>query len=280
MSETEREETWNEVAAIETELMHWGHLFTTRCQEKASVKKALCRLMKLRRDSRAEKARLEDQLRQISFEVPIVAAALQGPNTTTGASRALSLNLGSSNNSRSSSAQLARANVRLETPAQKIRRAFERGGWRTLKLEEQQWVTVDKSLHPDKYIWLEKRDLEEAERKLQRGKKPRAKPRKNPAIEQCRFDRLELERILSEPFADLTRREVHVRKLVHKFHDDPQLVKVNHLVEQEGMNDHLLAQQTRLKSHKHRTTMEKEWISLDKILNPQVSDDQHTSICP
>lgn len=273
LSETEREETWNEVAAIETEQMHWGHLFTTRCQEKASVKKALRRLMKLRRDARAEKARLEDELSRISFEIPIVTAALQGPNATAEESREHSLNPGSRCNPRSSSAQLARANVRLETPAEKTRRAFERGGWGTLKLEEQQWVTVDKSLHPDKYIWLEQRDQEEAERKLQRGKKPRAKLRKNPAIEQCRFDRLEIERILAEPFSDLTRREVHVRKLVHKFHDDPQLVKADCMGGQDGMNDHLLAQQTRLKSHKHRTTMEKEWISLDKIFNPQASDE-------
>lgn len=239
------------------------------------MKKALRRLMKLRRDGRAEKARLEDQLCQINFEIPIVTAALQGSHAAIEASRELSLNPGSSSNSRSSSVQIARANVRLETPAEKTRRAFERGGWDTLKLEEQQWVTVDKSLHPDKYIWLEQRDQEEAERKLQRGKKARANPRKNPAIEQCRFDRLELERILAEPFADLTRREVHVRKLVHKFHDDPQLVKPDCHVEQDGMNDHLLAQQTRLKSHKHRTTTEKEWISLDKILNPQASDEQY-----
>lgn len=232
--------------------------------------------MKLRRDGRAEKARLEDQLSQINFEIPIVTAALQGSHAAVEASRELSLNPGSSSNSRSSSVQIARANVRLETPAEKTRRAFERGGWDTLKLEEQQWVTVDKPLHPDKYIWLEQRDQEEAERKLQRGKKARANPRKNPAIEQCRFDRLELERIMAEPFADLTRREVHVRKLVHKFHDDPPLVKPDCLVEQDGMNyHHLLAQQTRLKSHRHRTTTEKEWISLDKILNPQASDEQY-----
>lgn len=280
LSETEREETWNEVAAIETEQMHWDHLYTTRCQEKASVKKALRRLMKFRRDGRAEKARLEDQLHQINFEVPIVTAALQGSNAAAEASRAPSLNPGSSSNSGSSSVQIARANVRLETPAEKIRRAFERGGWGTLKLEEQQWVTVDKSLHPDKYVWLEQRDQEEAERKLQRGKNARAKSRTNPAIEQCRFERLELERIMAEPFVDLTRREVHVRKLVHKFHDDPQLVKPDCLVEQDEMTDRLLAQQTRLKSHKHRTTMEKEWVSLDKILNPHVSDEQYIWICP
>lgn len=280
LGETEREETWDEVAAIETEQMHWGHLFTTRCQEKASVKKALRGLMKLRRDSRAEKARLETQLRQLSFEIPIVAAALGDPNATAEVSRELTLNPGSSSNWKSSSAKLVRANVRLETPAEKIRRAFERGGWGTLTLEEQQWVTVDKSLHSDKYAWLQQRDQEKAERKIQRGKRTPAKPRKNPAIDQCRFDRLELERILAEPFSDLNRREMHVRKLVHKFHDDPQLVKVTSLVEEDGMHDYLLARQTRLKSHKHRTTVEKEWISLDKILNPQASHEQNISICP
>ena len=279
LGETEREETWNEVAAIETEQMHWGHLFTTRCQEKASVKKALRGLMKLRRDSRAEKARLETQLRQLSFEIPIVTAALKDPNAAAEVSRRLTLNPGPSSNWKSSLTKLV-ANVRLETPAEKVRRAFERGGWDTLTLEEQQWVTVDKSLHPDTYVWLQQREKEEAERKLQRGKTTRTKARKNPAIDQCRFDRLELERILAEPFSDLNRREMHVRKLVHKFHDDPQLVKTNSLVEEDGMHNYLLAQQTRLKSCKHRTTVEKEWISLDKVLNPQASHEKHLAIYP
>lgn len=79
LPEKEREETWGKIAPIEIEQMHWERLFTTRSQEKESVKKALQDLLKLRRDGRAEKGRLQAQLRQIVAEIPSVVLAMHGP---------------------------------------------------------------------------------------------------------------------------------------------------------------------------------------------------------
>lgn len=144
LSETEREETWNEVAAIETEHMHWGRLFTTRCQEKANVKKALHRLMKLRRDGRAEKIRLEMELEQMSAEIPIVIEVLQGADAAAEVARELCSKPGSGTaNGRPRSSGDGGLAVSLETPAGRTRQAFERGGWGALTLDEQQWVTMD-----------------------------------------------------------------------------------------------------------------------------------------
>lgn len=276
-SETERAETWNEIAAIELEHMHWGRLFTTRCQEKVSVKKALHQLMKLRREGKAEKTRLKEHLRQISAEIPIVVAAMQGPTVAAERTQELNTNPGFSSAGQPPSigGAIALATISLVTPAVKTRRTFERGGWEALTLEEQQWVTVDQAMCPQQYLWLQQRQEEEAQLELGQSLHFQAKPGKNPAIDRCRFDRDELLRIMAEPFGDLNRKEAHVRKLLTKFNDQPQLVKSSSAPAHSGRHDILLAQKVRLKKDTHRTATEKEWISLDKILNAQVSHVGH-----
>lgn len=277
LSETERTETWNEVAAIETEHMHWGRLFTTRCQEKASVKKALQELMKRRRDGRAEKIRLEKQIQLMSAEIPVIVEVLQGPDAAAEISRELSLNStkGSGGGCSSSGEGVGLLTVPLETPAGRTRQAFKRDGWGTLTLEEQQWITLDQAMCPDKYEWLQKQQEEEARHALARGKKIRAKPRKNPAVDHYRFHRDELVRIVVEPIDDLNRREMRVRKLLHKFHDNPKLVGHYGPSGDAEMNEFSLAERTRSKDNHHRTAGEKEWVSLDKILNPTASYQPH-----
>ncbi len=145
LSETERAQTWNEVAAIETEHMHWGRLLTTRCQEKASVKAALDEMMKLRRDGRAEKVRLEGELEQISAEIPIVVEVLEGPSAAAEVSRELTSKAGiGCNGCRSKGGEgEGISTISLQTPAGRTRQAFEKHGWGALTLEEQQWVTLD-----------------------------------------------------------------------------------------------------------------------------------------
>lgn len=280
LSEVERAQIWNEVAAIETEHMHWGRLYTMRCQEKTSVKEALQRLMKLRRDGRAEKSCLEEQLQQISAEIPVVVEILKGPNAAAKISRELKLRSDEGNGGHHSSSGEGPVSltVSLETPAGKVRQAFEKGGWEALTLEEQQWITLDQSMNPDKYEWLQRQQEEEARYALERGKKKGTKKkRNNPALDQCRFQREELMRILAESSEDLNRREMHVRKLLHKFPDDPQLVNSQGQVCSET-HDFPLAERTRMKKHDHRTATEKEWVSLDKILNPLASDEPRLQV--
>lgn len=273
LSEAERVQTWKEVAAIETEHMHWGRLFTTRCQEKASVKKALQGLMKLRRDGRAEKGRLERQLEQMSAEVPIVVETLHGSNAAAEISRELNSSLGKGESGCCSSTKGGCSNkfaVSLETPAGKTRQAFRRGGLEALTPEEQEWITVDQSMCPDRYEWLKLQREEEYRCAPQRREKKR-KRRKNATLNQYRLHREELRRILAEPTEDLNRKEIYVRKLLHRFHDDPQLVDTVTPTACAETNDNSLARRTRGKHHHHRTTVEKEWISLDKTLNPTAS---------
>ena len=135
-------------------------------------------------------------------------------------------------------------------------------------------------LCPDKYEWLKQQQQQEGTRHARgkRGRK-RKKHHKNPAIDQYRFHREELVRILAEPADDLNRREVHVRKLLHKFHDDPRLVSSHGPAASPEAHDLSLAERTRSKNNHHRTATEKEWISLDRILNPTVSHMQMDRAC-
>lgn len=106
------------------------------------MKQALHKLMKLRRDGRAEKIRLEMELEQMSAEIPIVVGVLQGA----GAAAEISRELRSNSRTARSRPRLSSDGglvVPLETPAWRTRQAFERGGWGALTLEEQQWVTMD-----------------------------------------------------------------------------------------------------------------------------------------
>lgn len=273
LSEAERAKIWNEVAAIETEHMHWGRLLTTRCQEKTSVKRCLQDLMKLRRDGRAEKGRLERQLEQMSAEIPIVVEALHGSMAATKISREFSSSPAKGNGAYcpATRGECPEELIgSLETPAARTQQAFRSGGLEALTPEEQQWITMDQSMCPGKYEWLKQQQQEEC-RYAPGSRDVTMKRRKNPTLERYRFPREELRRILAEPSEDLNRKELYVRKLLHKFHDDPQLVGPDLPTALAETHNTSLAEQTRMKHPRHRTAMEKEWISLDKILNPTAS---------
>ena len=97
------------------------------------------------------------------------------------------------------------------------------------------------------------------------------KPCENPGVDQYRVHRDELARILAESTGNLSRKDMHIWKLLHKFHDDPQLVSLDGTTACSETHDVPLAERTRLKNSCIRTATEKEWISLDKVLNPTVS---------
>ncbi len=84
-----------------------------------------------------------------------------------------------------------------------------------------------------------------------------------------RYSRLEIERIITTPFSALSRQEMSVKKLLSKFHDDPEIIKRNFGVIGQGFDAHL-AERTRIKSLKGMSQEEKEWMSIDTILHPEV----------
>lgn len=89
------------------------------------------------------------------------------------------------------------------------------------------------------------------------------------ALNYHRYSRIEIERILSQPFAALSRQEMSVRKLLSKYHDNPEAVKRNMSVEAQGFDPHR-AERTRIKMSKGMSQEELQWMSIDKILHPEV----------
>lgn len=75
---------------------------------------------------------------------------------------------------------------------------------------------------------------------------------------------------MAQPFAMLSRKEMNVRKLLVKFHDDPDIIKRSK--NQAIFNfDPKRAERTRCKQFQAMSKEEKEWSSIDKILHPEVS---------
>ncbi len=87
---------------------------------------------------------------------------------------------------------------------------------------------------------------------------------------RCRYSRIEIERILGQPFSSLTRQEMAVKKLLSKFHDNPEMVRRAMGTETHGFDPHL-AERTRIKNERGMSEEEQEWVSVDTVLHPEVS---------
>jgi len=89
----------------------------------------------------------------------------------------------------------------------------------------------------------------------------------NAALKPFQLKPSEVQRILDTPWGLLNRRETQVRKLLAKFHDDPRLLQatVTRLVTNFDDN---IAERTRAKMEDTRNAEEREWIRVDRVLNP------------
>lgn len=154
------------------------------------------------------------------------------------------------------------------TPAEEVRKHLRRNGWKTLSLEEQQWCIMDQAMHPSKYEWLREKEDEENNIRIQRGKKPK-KLKMSAAVEQYRLTKIEIEHILVQPFASLTKQEMIIRKLIRKYHDSPEIMKRKISETAYGFDPHI-AERTRAKDPKAYTKDELEWTSIDRILHGEV----------
>jgi hypothetical protein len=156
----------------------------------------------------------------------------------------------------------------LLTPAEEVRKLLRRNGWKTLSLEEQQWCIMDQAMSPMKYEWLREKEDEENLIRIQRGKKPN-KLHLTAAVERFRLTKIEIEHIMVQSFASLTKHEMIIRKLIKKYHDDPEIVKRKLSETAYGFDPHI-AERTRAKDPKAYTKDELEWSSIDRKLHPEI----------
>ena len=85
-----------------------------------------------------------------------------------------------------------------------------------------------------------------------------------------RLARDNIDRISAQPFSSLTRHEMHVKKLLSKYHDNPDLIKRDLSNKAFGFDPNL-AERVRVKQWKAMSFEEKSWSTLDKVLHPEVS---------
>jgi len=67
----------------------------------------------------------------------------------------------------------------------------------------------------------------------------------------------------------LSRREVGIRKLLNKYHDDKDYMKKSIAAVAQGFDPHRV-EKIRSKHPRFYTKEEKEWSSIDRIIHPEV----------
>jgi hypothetical protein len=80
---------------------------------------------------------------------------------------------------------------------------------------------------------------------------------------------VEIEYILDTPFSMLSRKEVVIRKLLTKYHDDKEALQKSIAAVAYSFDPHL-AERTRAKNPKSYTVEERNWSSVDRVLHPEV----------
>ena len=270
MTEEERNDVFREIKILEVEFSHWCKLFATRTQEKKDIKEGFEHMAEMRRSRLKEKENLKTTMEKIRQVIPAATASILGPGRATEVALNLNAPLNLSGGSATSRWQAISAVKDMITssltPAEEVRRLYQREGFKALTLEERQWSMLDRIKNEEKWGWLKIKEEEEDRAREARGAK--AKKRKyNAAIEQFRIDKSEIERVSETSFSKLQRREVVVKKLLNKYHDDADMMKQKAEMLSSGFDPHLAAE-VRAKYENTFTPTEKEWVTVDKILNP------------
>lgn len=81
---------------------------------------------------------------------------------------------------------------------------------------------------------------------------------------------MEIEYILDTPFSMLSRKDVIIRKLLTKYHDDRDALQKAISAVAYSFDPHL-AERTRGKNPKSYTQEEQRWSTVDRILHPEVT---------
>jgi hypothetical protein len=267
--EDERRDLLREVNILEVEYGQWSKILASRLQEKQDIRDGISQMYSFQRDREKEKANIQSSLEIYRRDLPACMRILRNMPEAVNVAHTLNTVITGVAEEVGAAALGDWGGIKLSTPAEDVRRAVKQYGFDSLILEEQQWCLLDQSLNPSKYEWL--RELEEKEKQERAilGKAPKDRKR-NPQLEPYRLNKSEIGYILSTPFSMLTRREVTIRKLLTKYHDDIEVMKRS--ISAVGLSfDPHLAEKTRAKHPKSYSKEEKEWSTIDQVLHPEVS---------
>lgn len=291
LNEEQRADLNTEVRRLEVEFAHWCRLFATRSQERRDLLASLDTLRKEHSRRTIQKESLEKEFQWLQRYLPAATCLIHGMDAAVDC--ALSLNTSFAHipttNARGLWDKVSSARRRITatmTPAQEVRRRYRTEGWSTLCLPEQQWTILDRKLNPKSYEWVQDAACKELESEIDRNQHNHMNPLKmsqraqknardskklNRAIRAMQsFSAGELERIRKLPFAQVARgNETTAWKLMRQFHDDPQRL-IDDSKSKAKLVDPNTAAAVRFKHPKSLSREEREWVTLDKTLNPEI----------
>lgn len=282
LTDEERSNLHAEARRLEVEFAYWCRLFASRSQERRDLLKALDLLRKERAEKILECDRLDKAFKWLQRHLPPATCLICGMKA--GVNSALSLNATfeflPTENPRGQWKKLASAKgmiTAMLTPAQEVRRRYRSEGWENLSLPEQQWTILDRTLNPEEYRWSQDSEHSDSERPHSASNADR-KTERGENLKKCHqsiramksFTAGELERIRKLPFDQLTRgNETTAWKLLRHFHSDPQRL-VDYSKRRASVADSADASAVRSKDPKSLTREEREWVTIDKVLNPEL----------
>jgi len=268
MLEDERRDLERELGIVEVEYGQWATVFASRCREIDDIKEGIKLVFEFQRRRQQEKKKIKKELEEARHDLPACIAVLRNITEATNVAAALNTTVQGASAAWAASVQGEGSGMSLRTPAEEVRMHLKREGFKSLTLEEQQWCLLDQSVNAHKYEWLREQEEEENAKRLAMGKPPKEK-KYNAAVDAFRLPAVEIRNIMKTPFSMLSRREVIIRKLMVKFHDDPGVIAKKFAAVAYGFDPHL-AERTRSKMPGSYSREDKEWSSIDKILHPEV----------
>eukprot|EP01040_Poterioochromonas_malhamensis_P013046 gene13046-14311_t len=268
--EDERRDLLRELQILETEYAQWARMLGSRLTEKQDIRDGIAMMYSFQRDREKEKKKIQEDLETYRRDLPACIRILRNMTEAVNAANALNTIVQGVSEEAGAAATGDWGAIKISTPAEDVRRVMKQYGFDALTLEEQQWSLLDQALHPDSYDWLKEAEEKERQERIILGKAPKEKKR-NPALEPFRLNKSEIEYLLATPFSMLTRREVTIRKLLTKYHDDIETMKK--AISAVGLSfDPHLAEKIRAKHPRSYTKEEKEWSTIDRILHPEIWD--------
>lgn len=264
----ERKDLQRELAIFEVEYAQWARVFTTRVQEKEDIKEGINSMHIFQRERLKEKKKLQLELEDFRRDLPACVSVLRSYYEATNVASALNTVVQGPSSAYSVASTGKNSDLSISTPAEDIRRRIKREGFKKLTLEEQQWCLLDQSLNPQKYEWLREQEDEEDNERISQGKKPKIR-KLNAALEPYKMHKVEIDSIMATPFSMLNRKDMTVRKLLTKIHDDPEVIKKQFTAAGYGFDPHR-AERTRAKNSNAYSREQAEWASIDKLLHPEV----------
>ena len=272
LTDDQRRSLYAEVRALEVEFAHWCRLFASRSLERKDL---LSGILKLRSERSAQTSTLELKVKELKWlrrHLPAATGLVDGMPAATAV--ALEINASFEHIKTISAAsrwdKLSAVKTMVKaimTPAEDVRQRHKLEGWKALNQDERRWSAIDRLVRPDKYEWLDEEEKFDCEDRRRRGLGPK-KSRTSRSSCASSYARGEVERIVAGPFETLTRKEQLVYKLVSQFHDSPK--KLLAQAARDSGADKDTAGAIRCKHPKSRTQDEREWCTMDQIVNPDL----------